>query len=64
VAPAGLDGDLDQRVAGGLGIHLVKALMDDVRYHRDGALNCLTFVKQLGERDRQPGGAGGQADER
>jgi len=42
-----LDLDIDERVAGGLGIHLVSELMDDLRYRRDGNHNRLTVVKNL-----------------
>lgn len=48
-APANPDLKIDERSAGGLGIHLVNELMDDLRYRRDGNLNRLTVVKQLTE---------------
>lgn len=47
VAPPDLDSDLDQREAGGLGVHFVRTLMDDVRYRRDGAFNRLTLSKRV-----------------
>jgi serine/threonine-protein kinase RsbW len=38
---------LEARVAGGLGIHLVRSLMDRLEYHRDGAKNVLTLRKRI-----------------
>ncbi len=38
------------RPIGGLGIHLVKQMMDDVRYRRDGDHNVITMEKRLGTR--------------
>ncbi len=43
-----LDGDIDERAMGGLGIHLVRELMDDMRYARAGSRNRLTLIKRLG----------------
>jgi serine/threonine-protein kinase RsbW len=37
---------LEDRPIGGLGIHLVKNLMDAVRYQRDGHCNRLTLIKR------------------
>jgi len=37
---------LDERPIGGLGIHLVKQLMDEVRYRRHGAHNIVTLTKR------------------
>jgi len=42
---------IEDRTIGGLGIHLVRELMDDVRYERVSGRNRLTIVKVL------PGGA-------
>lgn len=42
---------LDARKMGGLGIHLVRAMMDDVRYERAGDRNVLTIIKRLEELD-------------
>ena len=36
------------RPIGGLGIHLVKEMMDDVHYRRQGHLNVVTIEKRLG----------------
>lgn len=36
---------LDERPIGGLGIFLVRELMDDVAYHREGQRNILTIKK-------------------
>lgn len=42
-----LDGSLDDRPIGGLGLHFVRTLMDEVSYRRDGAQNRLTLVKHV-----------------
>lgn len=41
-----LDLPLEERPIGGLGIHLVKNLMDAVTYQRDGHRNRLTLTKR------------------
>lgn len=41
-----LDQPLEDRPIGGLGIHLVKNLMDAVSYQRDGNRNRLTLIKR------------------
>jgi anti-sigma regulatory factor (Ser/Thr protein kinase) len=41
-----LDLPLEERPIGGLGIHLVKNLMDAVTYQRDGNRNRLTLTKR------------------
>lgn len=38
---------IEDREVGGLGIHLVRELMDHVRYDRVGTSNRLTMVKML-----------------
>ncbi len=38
---------VDDRPIGGLGIHLVRELMDEVSYERRGARNVVILVKQL-----------------
>jgi anti-sigma regulatory factor (Ser/Thr protein kinase) len=37
----------EEREIGGLGIFMVKNIMDSVRYKRDGSKNILTIKKQL-----------------
>lgn len=37
----------EEREIGGLGIHLVRQLMDEVRYDRDEGKNILTLVKNI-----------------
>ena len=37
----------EEREIGGLGIHLVRQLMDEVRYERDEGKNILTLVKNI-----------------
>jgi anti-sigma regulatory factor (Ser/Thr protein kinase) len=47
-APApNLDAPLHERTIGGLGVHLVRNLMDHVAYTRDGAKNVLTVRKRI-----------------
>ena len=38
---------IEDRKAGGLGIHLVRRLMNDVRYEREGGENVVTVVKRF-----------------
>jgi serine/threonine-protein kinase RsbW/sigma-B regulation protein RsbU (phosphoserine phosphatase) len=42
-----LDADIDERPIGGLGIHLVRTLMDAVAYRRSGGRNHLTLTKTI-----------------
>lgn len=42
-----LDQAIEDRPIGGLGIHLVKKIMDEVRYERADNKNILTLKKQL-----------------
>ena len=44
--PPDLDAPLEQRPVGGLGLALVRAMVDDARYERDGAANVLRLVKR------------------
>jgi len=47
VAPPDLSLLLHKREIGGLGIHLVRAMFDEVLYHRDIGRNVLTIKKKL-----------------
>lgn len=38
---------VDERQIGGLGIHLVRRMMDDVAYHRRDERNVITLTKRL-----------------
>jgi anti-sigma regulatory factor (Ser/Thr protein kinase) len=38
---------LDERPVGGLGVFLVRRMMDSVSYHRVGARNQLRMTKQV-----------------
>jgi anti-sigma regulatory factor (Ser/Thr protein kinase) len=40
---------VEDRPIGGLGIYLVRRLMDEVSYARQGDRNCLTFAKRVTE---------------
>jgi serine/threonine-protein kinase RsbW len=48
-APA-LDAPLEQRQAGGLGMHLVRSTMDEIDYRREGGRNVLTVRKAIAGR--------------
>lgn len=39
--------DLESRVEGGLGIHLLRSLADEMTYERSGGHNRITLVKAL-----------------
>lgn len=41
-----LTSDLEDREVGGLGIHFIRKLMDEVRYKREGNFNVLVLVKR------------------
>ncbi|KZD06784.1 ATP-binding protein [Oceanibaculum pacificum] len=41
-----LDGEIEDRPIGGLGIHLVQSLMDEMRYERSGDRNRIFCVKR------------------
>lgn len=42
-----IDAELDDRPIGGLGIHIVRAMMDEIDYQRVDGRNLLTLVKRL-----------------
>ncbi len=43
-----LDASLEDRPVGGLGLHLVRTLIDTMRYRRSNGRNRLTLVKRTG----------------
>jgi len=45
--PADLSAPLEKRRVGGLGIHLVRNLMDGMEYHRRGERNHLVLFKRV-----------------
>lgn len=45
--PAVLEGSIEERPIGGLGLHFVRTLMDEVSYQRAGQYNQLTLVKSI-----------------
>ena len=47
VAAPDLDDELDERRIGGLGIHLVRTMMDDVKYERRDDRNVVVIRKNL-----------------
>lgn len=49
---ADIDIPLDQRTAGGLGIHLVRRLGDEVEYRRESGRNVLTVTMMLPRENR------------
>jgi anti-sigma regulatory factor (Ser/Thr protein kinase) len=46
--PPDLDLPLEERPIGGLGIHIVRTVMDAVEYQRAGTHNVLTMRKRIG----------------
>jgi serine/threonine-protein kinase RsbW len=46
--PPDLDLPLEERPVGGLGIHIVRSVMDAVEYQRDGGRNVLSMRKTIG----------------
>ncbi len=47
VPPPDLESSLEDRPVGGLGVHFMKTLMDDVTYRREGGRNVLTMHKRF-----------------
>jgi anti-sigma regulatory factor (Ser/Thr protein kinase) len=47
--PPDLDAALEDRKVGGLGVHFVKTMMDEVRYVRQGNRNYITLKKKIAE---------------
>ncbi|HET6407587.1 MAG TPA: ATP-binding protein [Chthoniobacteraceae bacterium] len=47
VRPPDLNAPLEDRELGGLGVHLVRSLMDHVSYSREGDQNVLTIRKKI-----------------
>lgn len=45
--PPALDRPLEERPIGGLGVHLVRSMMDEVSMRRTGGLNLTRLVKHL-----------------
>lgn len=46
-APPDLTADIEQRAIGGLGVYLVRELMDEIQYQRIDHRNILRLTKQL-----------------
>lgn len=51
VPPPNLAADLDHRPIGGLGVHLVRKLTEDLAYERRAGINHLSFRKTLRQAD-------------
>ena len=47
--PPDLDAPVEERPVGGLGLALVRAMVDEARYAREGATNVLRLVKKRTE---------------
>ena len=45
--PPDLDAPLEERPIGGLGIHLLRSLVDELQYARVGSRNVLTVTKRV-----------------
>lgn len=41
-----IDAGVQERKVGGLGVYIVKELMDELEYRRENGKNCLTLVKK------------------
>lgn len=48
IAEPDIDADLDERPIGGLGIHLARAMMDDINYRHIDGRNQITLTKIVG----------------
>lgn len=46
--PPNLSDDIEERGVGGLGIFLIKEMMDDLEYRHEDGWNCLRLAKRVG----------------
>ena len=53
-----LTAPLEARAVGGLGVYLVRQLMDGVDYREEGGRNILRLTKRIAPRGSRPGAAG------
>jgi serine/threonine-protein kinase RsbW len=54
LAPApNIDATLEERSVGGLGVFLIRKIMDDVRYDETASGNVLTMVKKIGKEQKK-----------
>lgn len=49
VPPPDLDAPIEERRIGGLGVHIVREMMDELEYRREGGRNVLTLTKRAEE---------------
>lgn len=54
VAPPDLEAGIEERQIGGLGMHFVRSLIDEVSYRRSGGWNVLALGKTLSGNGEQP----------
>ena len=47
--PPNLSDDIDERQVGGLGIFLIKEMMDEVEYRHEDGWNCMRIAKRIGD---------------
>ena len=47
IPPADVMADLDHRNIGGLGVHLIRSVMDQVTYTRNEDMNQLVLIKEI-----------------
>jgi len=47
IPPADVMADLDHRKIGGLGVHLIRSVMDQVTYTRNEDMNQLVLIKEI-----------------
>src|SRR3546814_3618186 len=52
-AAPNLDADIDDRPIGGLGLHLIKQLAEEISYRRDGGFNLLKVILRIPTQDRK-----------
>lgn len=48
-----LDADIDDRPIGGLGLHLIRQLAEEISYRRDGGFNLLKVILRIPTQEEQ-----------